>query len=167
MNRTSRLSRRTVLRGLGTAIALPCLEAMMPAVSRARELSADNGGVSPRRMAFLYVPNGVHMADWTPAEIGSGFSMPPTLKSLQGFKDDLLVLTGLAQHNAEALGDGPGDHARSLASFLTGAHRAQDRWRRNSSRYFGRSGRRREGGKANPASLARIRHRTRGSVGEL
>jgi Protein of unknown function (DUF1552) len=122
MNRTTRLSRRTVVRGIGTAIALPWLEAMMPAVVRASSLSADKGGVSPLRMAFLYVPNGVHMADWTPPEVGSGFSMPPTLKSLQGFKDDLLVLTGLAQHNAEALGDGPGDHARSLASFLTGAH---------------------------------------------
>ncbi len=73
-------------------------------------------------MAFLYVPNGVHMADWTPKEVGPRFSIPPTLKPLEAYKDDLLVLTGLAQHNAEALGDGPGDHARSLACFLTGTH---------------------------------------------
>jgi hypothetical protein len=73
-------------------------------------------------MAFLYVPNGVHMADWTPAEAGARFPLPPTLAPLAVYKDDLLVLTGLAQHNAEALGDGPGDHARSLACFLTGAH---------------------------------------------
>ncbi len=73
-------------------------------------------------MAFLYVPNGVHMADWTPTEVGPRFPMPPTLKPLEAYKDDLLVLTGLAQHNAEALGDGPGDHARSLACFLTGTH---------------------------------------------
>ena len=78
--------------------------------------------LAPKRMAFLYVPNGVHMADWTPREVGAGFAIPPTLKSLEAYKDDLLVLTGLAQHNAEALGDGPGDHARSLACFLTGAH---------------------------------------------
>ena len=73
-------------------------------------------------MAFLYVPNGVHMADWTPAAVGARFPIPPTMKSLEPYKDDLLVLTGLAQRNAEALGDGPGDHARSLACFLTGMH---------------------------------------------
>jgi len=73
-------------------------------------------------MAFLYVPNGVHMPDWTPQAVGPHFPMPPTLKPLEAYQDDLLVLTGLAQHNAEALGDGPGDHARSLACFLTGTH---------------------------------------------
>ena len=76
----------------------------------------------PRRMAFFYVPNGVHLPDWMPKETGSTFALPATLQPLAPFKDDLLVLTGLAQHNAEALGDGPGDHARSLASFLTGTH---------------------------------------------
>jgi Protein of unknown function (DUF1552) len=79
-------------------------------------------GQVPRRMAFFYVPNGVHLPDWIPAETGSSFTLPATLQPLAPFRDDLLVLTGLAQHNAEALGDGPGDHARSLASFLTGVH---------------------------------------------
>ena len=106
-----------MLRGIGAAIALPWLEAMAPVL-----IGADRTGPVGKRMAFLYVPNGVHMADWTPAAVGPGFPMPPTLKSLEAYKDDLLVLTGLAQHNAEALGDGPGDHARSLACFLTGMH---------------------------------------------
>src|ERR1700677_1152206 len=114
------LSRRAVLRGLGTAIALPWLEAMDPGSA----VAGGPGGVGPvpRRMAFFYVPNGVHLPDWIPKETGSNFALPATLQPLAPFKDDLLVLTGLAQHNAEALGDGPGDHARSLASFLTGTH---------------------------------------------
>jgi Protein of unknown function (DUF1552) len=108
------------LRGLGTAIALPWLEAMGPGTA----LAAGPGGAGspPRRMAFFYVPNGVHLPDWIPSETGSNFTLPATLQPLAPFRDDLLVLTGMAQHNAEALGDGPGDHARSLASFLTGVH---------------------------------------------
>ncbi len=108
------LSRRTVLRGLGTAIALPWLEAMAPAASPVAP--------GPKRMAFLYVPNGVHMPDWRPGQEGAGFTLPHLLEPLAPYRDDLLVLTGLEQHNAEALGDGPGDHARSLCCFLTGVH---------------------------------------------
>jgi Protein of unknown function (DUF1552) len=120
MMRSVRLSRRAVLRGAGAAIALPWLEAMVPAVSRADE--AAHVAVIPRRIAFLYVPNGVHMADWTPAEAGAGFRLPTTLRSLEPFRRDLLVLSGLAQQNASPMGDEGGDHARSLACFLTGAH---------------------------------------------
>ena len=76
----------------------------------------------PRRMAFLYVPNGVHMADWTPAETGALAGLPPTLQPLEPFRQELLVLSGLAQQNAAAMGDEGGDHARSLACFLTGTH---------------------------------------------
>jgi hypothetical protein len=118
MSKARRLSRRTVLRGLGTAIALPWLEAMAPEAGAA----ASVGRPAPLRMAFLYVPNGVHMADWTPSKTGSDFQLPHILEPLAPVKDDLLVLTGLAQRNAEALGDGGGDHARSLATFLTGCH---------------------------------------------
>ena len=120
MKRRIELSRRTVLRGMGAAIALPWLEAMGPAAA-----FADGRAVAspaPKRMAFLYVPNGVHMADWTPKEVGLLSNLPATLKPLAAFKDNLLVLTGLAQNNADAMGDGPGDHARSLATFLTGMH---------------------------------------------
>jgi hypothetical protein len=93
---------------------------MAPAVA----MAGGPGGVgaAPRRMAFFYVPNGVHLPDWIPKETGANYTLPATLQPLAALRDDLLVLTGLAQHNAEALGDGPGDHARSLASFLTGVH---------------------------------------------
>src|SRR5947209_8257060 len=118
MERARRLSRRTVLRGVSQALALPWLEAMAPGGSR-----ADGPGgrtPPPARMAFLYVPNGVHMREWTPAETGSRFALPPTLQPLEPYRDDLLVLSGLAQRNAAPLGDDGGDHARSLACFLTG-----------------------------------------------
>jgi len=98
-------------------MALPWLEAMQPEM-----VIAGPSGAAPRRMAFLYVPNGVHMQDWTPKEVGPGYQLPSTLQPLEAFKDDFSVLTGLAQHNAEAMGDGGGDHARSLACFLTGTH---------------------------------------------
>jgi hypothetical protein len=118
MTRPWQISRRTVLRGLGTAIALPWLEAMAPAA----ELASGSKSAAPKRMAFLYVPNGAHMQAWTPATEGSDFELPFILEPLKAFKDDLLVLTGLAQDNAAAHGDGGGDHARSLACFLTGTH---------------------------------------------
>jgi hypothetical protein len=119
MTRRVQLSRRTVLRGISAAIALPWLDAMGPLGALA---AGPEPGSSPRRMAFLYVPNGVHMPDWVPKDVGPQFKLPATLTPLVPFQSDLVVLTGLAQHNAEALGDGPGDHARSLASFLTGTH---------------------------------------------
>jgi hypothetical protein len=115
------MSRRTILRGLGTAIALPWLEAMGP-VASAAGTGASAASAAPRRMAFFYVPNGVHMPDWTPVGGGSALNLPEILRPLAPFHDDLLVLTGLTQDGAFAHGDGGGDHARSLASFLTGTH---------------------------------------------
>ena len=112
------LSRRTALRGLGTAIALPWLEAMTPAFARA---ATGSSPPAPVRMAFFYVPNGVHMPDWTPSTEGADYSIPAILKPLEPFRDDFLVLSGLGQDNGEAHGDGPGDHARALSTFLTGA----------------------------------------------
>jgi hypothetical protein len=119
MKRSWQISRRTALRGLGTAIALPWLEAMSTAAGVAGGAATK---AAPLRMAFFYVPNGVHIPAWTPGQVGSNFELPVTLEPLAPFKDDLLVLTGLAQQNGFALGDGGGDHARSLASFLTGTH---------------------------------------------
>lgn len=118
MSKAWQVNRRTALRGLGTAIALPWLEAMTPTFARAGASAAK----PPLRLAFLYVPNGIHMQTWTPREEGSAFEFPATLESLKDLKDDLLVLTGLTQHNAYALGDGGGDHARALSCFLTGMH---------------------------------------------
>jgi hypothetical protein len=109
------LSRRTVLRGIGATVALPVLDAMTPALARA-------GGTRPVRLAFTYVPNGVTLADWTPKGTGAVYELSRILRPLAPFKDDLLVLSGLAAKNANALGDGPGDHARAGACFLTGVH---------------------------------------------
>jgi hypothetical protein len=111
------ITRRTALRGLGTAIALPFLDAMLPTLSAAPGTGA---ATAPLRMAFVYVPNGKNMSAWTPAAEGAEFTLPATLEPLAGVKDELCVLSGLTQKTAFANGDGPGDHARALASFLTG-----------------------------------------------
>jgi len=118
MSRTTRISRRAVLRGLGVTISLPWLEAMLPL----RALSQEPGGKPPVRMAFLYVPNGMHMPDWTPTSTGVLSELPATLQPLADFRSSLTVLSGLTLNGARALGDGGGDHARSAAAFLTGAH---------------------------------------------
>jgi len=115
MKKNLLLSRRTVLRGLGAAVGLPLLETMLPDV-----LGAAAAGKPPLRMAFVYVPNGKNMTDWTPSGEGTGYELSPTLAPLAPVKDDVLVLTGLAQRKAFANGDGPGDHARAMATFLTG-----------------------------------------------
>ena len=112
------LARRTFLRGIGATIALPMLDAMTPAFAAASRL----GSNTPRRVAFVYVPNGIIMKDWTPAADGSAFDFPRILKPLEPFRKDLLVLSGLTHNTGRALGDGPGDHARAAASFLTGVH---------------------------------------------
>jgi hypothetical protein len=114
----SKLSRRTALRGLGTALALPWLEAMGPLTSWAA--GPDTAAPAPNRLAVLYVPNGKHMPDWTPKTEGAGYELPPTLRPLAPVKDDLLVLTGLTADKARPHGDGGGDHARALGAFLTG-----------------------------------------------
>lgn len=114
-----RLSRRTVLKGIGTAISLPVLEAMLPGGALAQSVQQKQKAV---RMAFVFVPNGMNMQHWTPAAEGSAFQLSSTLEPLAKVKDSLSVYTGLAQRNAFALGDGPGDHARSTAVWLTGVH---------------------------------------------
>lgn len=116
-----RISRRTVLRGLGVSLSLPWLEAMGP-IARAAATSAGTGvATAPNRMAFLYVPNGVNMADWTPQEDGPLGDLPAILKPLEKHKRDFSILTGLTADKARANGDGGGDHARALSAFLTGA----------------------------------------------
>lgn len=111
------LPRRSFLRGLGAAVALPALEAMTPVASAANKVSK-----APSRLAFLYVPNGVHMPDWTPGGVGRDFQLPTTLEPLAKVRDHVSVLSGLAVEQAHSLGDGPGDHARSASAFLTGMH---------------------------------------------
>jgi hypothetical protein len=111
------LHRRTFLRGMGAAIALPMLDAMTPAFAAPARL-----GKSPLRLAFTYVPNGITMAEWTPKAAGRAFEFTRVMKPLERFREDTLVLSGLAHENGKALGDGPGDHARAAASYLTGVH---------------------------------------------
>ena len=115
--RGKHIPRRTVLRGLGTMIALPFLDSMVPAFASPLLRKS-----RPRRMAFVYIPNGAIMEDWTPAKLGAGYDLGPILKPLEPFREDLLVLTGLAQYQGNSLGDGPGDHARAGSTFLTGVH---------------------------------------------
>jgi hypothetical protein len=108
------ISRRTALRGLGASLALPWLDAMTPAFGASR-------APAPRRLAFVYVPNGKNMADWTPKAEGAQFDLPAILEPLQEYRQDLLLLTGLTADKARSHGDGGGDHARALGAFLTGA----------------------------------------------
>jgi hypothetical protein len=110
------LARRTFLRGLGTTLALPFLDAMVPA------LKAGTAAKPAVRSAFVYVPNGIIMKDWTPAAEGTGWEFMSSMKAMEPYRENLLVLSGLAQVNGRALGDGAGDHARAGATWLTGVH---------------------------------------------
>ncbi|MCU1327176.1 MAG: hypothetical protein JWN34_2546 [Bryobacterales bacterium] len=109
------LPRRAMLRGIGAALALPMMDAMVPALSRAATKA-------PVRLGFVYHPTGMIMEQYTPATEGLGFAFTPTLKPLEAYRDRINVFTGLAQMNGRALGDGPGDHAREGATWLTGVH---------------------------------------------
>lgn len=106
-----------MLKGLGAAIALPWLEAMETGLA----LAGEPGRAGPPiRMAFCYVPNGVHMDLWTPKAEGE-LQLSPLLEPLAAVKDQMLVLSGLTVDKARANGDGPGDHARAMSAFLTGS----------------------------------------------
>jgi Protein of unknown function (DUF1552) len=115
------LPRRTFLKGMGAAIALPMLDAMTPALSAMSGMTR-SAAQSPLRMAFTYVPNGITMADWTPKGAGAAFELSRVMQPMAPFRQDMSILSGLAHRNGAALGDGPGDHARAAASYLTGVH---------------------------------------------
>ena len=112
-----KLSRRTVLRGLGTAMSLPLLDAMLP-VGRAAAAAVP----APLRTMFFMVPNGAHMPAWSPTAEGANYAFAPTMEPLAKHRDYISVFSGLTLDGARAHEDGAGDHARSGASFLTGAH---------------------------------------------
>ena len=111
------LPRRMFLRGIGTAVALPFLDGMVPAF-------ATPAATAPvRRLGVAYVPNGIQMEQWTPAVEGTSFELTPTLAPLAPFRDQLVVISGLASKPAMPLpGEGTGDHVRAASTFLTGAH---------------------------------------------
>lgn len=119
MNQRMHLSRRTVLRGLGTMVALPWLEAMGP-VSVLGAAAKPAAQQPPLRTAFLYVPNGMHMQDWKPDAVGLDFKLKPIMEPLAELRKQLTIFTGLSHDKAKPNGDGPGDHARAGATFLTG-----------------------------------------------
>jgi hypothetical protein len=114
------LSRRTLLRGAGAAIALPLLDAMAPALAAVPAPTP--------RLGFIYLPNGVSMNFtgvnfWKPPTEGKNFELSRILTPLAPYRDRLTVISGLAQHAADAHGDGAnGDHTRATSSWLTGAH---------------------------------------------
>ena len=144
MNSNFNLSRRTMLRGLGVSMALPLLDAMLPAggLLRAAEAAGARSRprarpVAPLRMCMAFLPNGMAYKDWVPTGEGTSWELSKTLAPLAKVKDDISVLSGLALENAKAKGDGPGDHARSAAAFLTGAIRTRPRARtsRSASRW--------------------------------
>lgn len=108
------LGRRTVLRGLGTVVALPLLESMVPAFTALAKTPANPA----RRVGFVYVPNGVIFESWTPASEGTGFEMPPTLAPLEPYRDQLVVVSKLAR--ARKGEEDRDDHTASQAAWLSG-----------------------------------------------
>ena len=104
------LPRRTFLRGMGIGVALPLLDAMIPALTA----SARTAATPVRRAGFIYVPHGAVMSEWTPATVGSGFEFKPILKPLEPFQDSLTVVSGLARP-VESY-----NHAGSVSAWLSG-----------------------------------------------
>jgi hypothetical protein len=113
------LPRRTFLRGMGVTLALPLLDAMVPALSAV----ASSAARPVRRLGFIYTPNGATMAAWTPPGEGSTLdTLSPTLSPLERFKNQVVVPTGLSQRQAESQGDGNGEHSRGQTVWLSGVH---------------------------------------------
>jgi hypothetical protein len=108
------LPRRTFLRGVGATMALPLLDAMVPAMKAA-------GPVTPR-FAPIYFGNGANMFDWTPATDGVGFELSPTLQPLEAFRKQLTVLTGLDNYPGTDQGDVGGQHPRAAPAFMSCMH---------------------------------------------
>lgn len=119
MLRSKRMDRRALLRGVGTALALPMLDAMAPGLLQ-------SANPAPCRMAFLYVPNGIMMEHWIVDQKPGVTALPGTLPSVSSvlapYREDLLFIGGLTQNGGRALGDGPGDHGRAGANYLTCVH---------------------------------------------
>jgi hypothetical protein len=113
------LPRRTFLRGMGVTIALPLLDAMVPAASALQSTAA----APVRRLGFVYTPNGATMAAWTPSSEGMVLDeLSPTLSPLAPFRDQVIVPTGLSQRQAESHGNGNGEHSRGQTVWLCGVH---------------------------------------------
>ena len=93
------LNRRHFLRGIGAAMALPLLDAMVPATASAAAAAAAD---KPRRSVFVYIPNGVNGMTWQVAKPGRGYKLSPSLEPLAKHRDDFTVFSGL--HHPNGLG---------------------------------------------------------------
>ena len=113
------LPRRTILHGLGAAVALPLLDGMVPALTAVAKTAA-----KPKtRLGVIYVPHGAVMNNWTPAADGAAFEFTPILQPLEQFRDRLHVLSNLDHAPAAQMpGDPAGGHGRITGAFLTGVH---------------------------------------------
>ena len=149
------LSRRTLLKGLGASLGLPVLDAMLPGAAWAVPET-----LAKTRMAFVYVPIGAIMQDWTPQRDGADYELSKTLMPLNEVKQDILVLSNFVHDKARPHGDGGGDHDRDPATFLTGAQRAQVPVR-YLHRSVGRPVRRGPDRRPNQAAVAGTCHRGR------
>ena len=119
MNFKKAIPRRAFLRGTGASLALPLLDAMLPAFALA---SPD--AKPALRFGIVYAPNGVIMDKWTPPQEGPLSSLPPILEPIAPFRNQLLVLSGLESKQAWGIAgvDVAGEHPRASAAFLTGVH---------------------------------------------
>jgi len=115
------LSRRMVLRGLGTTLALPLLDGMMPALSALGKTGV--GGTSPRRFSVIYVAHGSSPGYWVPKTEGAGYELTLPLQPLEKFRDRMLVLSGIDNDVAlQQPGDPRGGHGRMAPAFMCGVH---------------------------------------------
>jgi hypothetical protein len=112
------LPRRTFLRGMGVTLALPLLDAMVPALTATTKTAAN--GV--RRVGFFYFANGAAPGFWVPKGEGRDFELSPSLLPLESVRQHVVIPTGLDHRQAEAFGDGNGEHSRGTATFLSGVH---------------------------------------------
>lgn len=113
------LSRRALLRGMGVGVGLPLLDAMVPALAQSTP--------SPVRLAWFYLPNGIDMRHWTPAQEGAlSADLPQILAPLAPHRQDFNVLSHLTAHWGRPLLAGAGDHGRALAAYMTGMEVAKE-----------------------------------------
>src|SRR5688572_28744939 len=110
------VDRRRFLKGLGACLALPALESIKPLTLVAAE-GKTVAAAAPRRMAFMYFPNGAHQGHWCPLGEGKDFVLNRTLQPPESLKGKLQVIAGLDHRNATPGPDGAGDHARANGTF--------------------------------------------------
>ena len=150
------LSRRTFLHGVGVTMALPLLESMVPAATRA---GADGRRRPRTRLGCIYVPHGATMDKWTPATEGAGFELTEILQPLKPFRERINIISDLSHPQAYGGGSATSNHNRSAAAFLSGAH--AEAGRAGASRHHDRSGRRAADRPGHAAAVARADDRGR------